>query len=207
MKTPANHPIAYGFETLRVDSDSLTATFTTSRGAPVHCRLIRPDDAQALIDLFAHLSPQSRRRRFNASLDNIEPDRLAQEARQLAAVDNRAAGGAWLAFVDSPSGPTLVAVARLGRFPHAPRSPSAEAALVVRDDFQGQGIGATLMVLLALLARRMDVKVLTASVQADNEPLFALLRHLHLPLKRRTTQEETTITISVDDLPMPDDRA
>ena len=194
----------YEFETLRIDTDTLIASFTTRSGTPIRCRLIQADDAEMLIDLFTHLSPESRRRRFNSSLDNIQPDRMAQEAQRLAAVDNRTVGGAILAFAEGQNQAELIAVARLGRLPHAPESPDAEAALVVRDDFQRQGIATRLMILLALLARRMGVEKLTASIQADNEALFALLRHLQLPLERHTTHGETTISLNVADLPVPD---
>ena len=194
---------AYGFETLRVDSDSLAATFTSRNGTPIRCRLIQPDDAPLLISLFARLSPESRRRRFNSSLDNIEPERIMEEARRLTEVDNRTVGGALLAFADGEEERELIAVVRLGRLPATPTSADAEAALVVRDDFQGQGVGTALLALLALLSRRMGVKTLTASVQADNEALFALLQRIHLPQKRHTTHGETTISLSVDDLPMP----
>lgn len=195
----------YEFDTLRVDSDTLIASFTTYNGTPIRCRLIQPDDAEILIDLFTHLSPESRRRRFNSSLGNVQPDRIFQEAHRLTAVDNRTIGGAVLAFADTAQGTELIAVARLARMPHTPDSPDAEAALVVRDDFQRQGIATRLMSLLALLARRMDVQRLTASIQADNEALFALLRRLHLPLERHTAHGETTISLLVDALPAPEE--
>lgn len=193
----------YGLETLRVDPDSLAAIFITRNGTKIHCRLIQPEDTALLSDFFSRLSPESRRRRFNTSLENIEPERVTEEAHRLAAVDNRTVGGAILAFADGAQASELIAVARLGRFSNAPASADAEAALVVLDDFQGQGVGTALMALLALLARRMGVEMLTASVQADNEALFALLRRLQLPLQRHTTHGETTISIAVDDLPAP----
>jgi len=190
-----------GFQTLRVDPDSLAASFVTRNGTPVHCRLIQPDDVPLLIDLFSRLSPESRRLRFNSSLNNIEPDRIIEEASRLTAVDNRTVGGAILAFVEAEGGQELIAVARLGRFPQRPDSPDAEAALVVRDDFQRQGIASQLMILLKPLAQRMGVQTLTASIQTNNEALFGLLRRLHLPLERRTSHGETTISLSVADLP------
>lgn len=178
----------YGFETIRVDPEPLTATFAARDGTPIRCRLIQPDDAPLLIGLFARLSQESRRRRFNLPLANIEPERVVQEARRLADVDNRTNGGALLAFAESAGETELIGVARLGRAPEKSDSPTAEVALVV---------------LLAVLARRMAVETFTASVQADNETLFALFHRLQLPLKRHTTHGETTIALAVADIPAP----
>ena len=194
---------AYGFETLHVDPDSLDATFNTRNGLLIRCRLIQPADTPLLIDLFSHLSPESRRRRFNVPLEHIDESRIEQEAQRLTAVDNRTVGGAILAFAQQPGGEELIGVARLGRLPSDSASPEAEAALVVRDDFQGQGVGTALLSLLALLARRMHVQTLTASIQADNEALFVLLRSLHLPIQRHTAHGETTISLTVADIPLP----
>lgn len=194
---------AYGFETLHIDPDSLNAGFTARNGELIRCRLIRPDDAHLLIDLFSHLSPESRRRRFNLPLENIDSARIEEEAQRLANVDNRTVGGAVLALSGPEEAAQLIGVARLGRYPNQPASQEAETALVVRDDFQGQGVGSALLALLAILARRMAVHTLTASVQADNDALFALLRGFHLPFERHTTRGETTISLAVADIPTP----
>lgn len=198
---------AYGFETLYIDPDSLNASFTTRNGEQIRCRLIRPDDTHLLIDLFSHLSPESRRRRFNLPLENIDSARIEEEAQRLTDVDNRTIGGAVLALSGPEESAQLIGVARLGRYPIQPDSQEAETALVVRDDFQGQGVGSALLALLALLARRMAVLTLTASVQADNDALFALLRGFHLPFERHTTRGETTISLTVADIPTPRNRA
>jgi acetyltransferase len=193
--------VPFAFESLRIDENGMEASFRTRNSTPIHCRLIQPDDAPILIDLFTHLSPDSRRRRFNSSLENLQPERVSLEAQRLAAVDNRTVGGAILAFAEKEGQTELVAVARLGRMPHEPNSPQAEAAVVVRDDFQRLGVATRLMLLLGLLARRMNVVHLTASIQADNQPLLSLLRRLQLPLERHTSHGETTISLPVAALP------
>jgi hypothetical protein len=103
---------AYGFETLHVDPDSLDATFTTRNGLLIRCRLIQPVDTPLLIGLFSHLSPESRRRRFNLPLENIDSTRVVEEAQRLADVDNRTIGGAILAFAQKPDEDELIGVAR-----------------------------------------------------------------------------------------------
>lgn len=190
----------YGIESLEYDPDTLAGTFRTRQGVLVRVRLIRPDDAPLLVDLFRRLSPESRRRRFNVALENIEEDRLLAEARRLAAVDNCTQGGAVLALVEEAGGERVVGVARLGRDPSSPTSPVAEAALVVRDDYHNQGVGTALMAMLAQLARRMGVRTLTATVQADNEPMFTVLQKLSLPLETHHHHGEVDVWISVADL-------
>lgn len=184
--------------TIQIDEKSFSGQFTGKDGALISYRLIRPGDAELLIDLFQHLSPETRRRRFNIGLQRIEAARLRQEAERLADVDNATLGGAVLAF----AGATLIGVARLAR--EEADSPEAEAAVVVRDDFQRQGIGTALAYLLLHLAARMNLRTLSASVQANNSPVFALLEKLDLPMERDTARGETVIKIRLDADVSPD---
>lgn len=180
-------------------ASSLITEFTTSHGIIVRTRPIRPDDAEHLIDLFHHLSPDTRRRRFNVGLQNIDARRIQETAAQLAAVDNERDGGAILGFAATPEGDRLVGVARLGRSLYSDEKNSAEVAVVVRDDFQGQGIGTTLLRLLLSLARQMQFSTLTATVQADNTTIFRMLAKMKVPVHTRTRQGETEMWIALDD--------
>src|SRR5690606_7697624 len=95
----------------------------------VEIRPIRPSDAQALIEGFRRLSPETIRRRFFAPLRELNPE----FARRLANVDfvDRAAFVATL-----PGSDQVVAVGRYDRV----GPDTAEVAFVTLDQLQRRGI-------------------------------------------------------------------
>ncbi len=172
-------------------------------GTVLVTRLLRPDDVDLLLDLFAHLSPETRWRRFHAHVDNVEDSRVRQTAKELAAVDNLTLGGAVLALIPHPDEPQkeeLIGVARLARDPKTPTSPDAEAAVVVRDDYQRQHIGTALLARLTELARNMGITTLVATVQSDNASMLDVLRWLNLPRKDHASHGEIEIRLDIRDL-------
>lgn len=181
----------------RLDSPRLAVEFTTEQGSGIRTRLIQPDDADHLIDLFHHLSAETKRRRFNIGLQNVDQNRVREAAEILTNVDNRTTGGAILGFATSAI-EELVAVARLARPENQPHSPEAEVAVVVRDDYQGQGIGTEMLKRLITLARQMRIHTLTAAIQTDNTAIFKILQKLSIPVETRTSHGETEIRIKLD---------
>jgi RimJ/RimL family protein N-acetyltransferase len=167
-------------------------------GETVASRLIRPDDADLLVDFAHSLSPESRRRRFHQSVENLSEKMIRERAGYLADVDNETQGGAVLALAEDENGrEQIVGVARLGRLPGKAHDPQAEAAIVVRDDYQGQGIGTELLRRLVLLARQMQVKEMVAYFEGENARAIRLFRALDLPTKIEIEQGETTLLIEM----------
>lgn len=165
----------------------LPRTFRTRNGEVLTLRLMKPSDAPLLEQLFYQLSPESRWRRFHMITDHLPPQEVSRRARELAAVDNRTAAGAVVALAGEGDAAAIVGVVRLARPFGQPDAPEAEAAIVVRDDYQGQGVGAELLRCMVLLARRMQVKTILAVFQADNDVAIRLFRQLGLPHKLTTT--------------------
>jgi GNAT superfamily N-acetyltransferase len=145
-------------ETVRIDD-----------GTPVRLRLVRPADKQAMRAAFERLSPESRYRRFFAAKTDLSESDL----RYLTETDGQShlALGAERADV-----PEALGVARFVRLRERPDT--AEAAIVVVDDFQGKGLGRLLLSRLAAAARERGVVTFHADVLARNEPMRALLRSL-----------------------------
>lgn len=172
--------------------------FTTRDGVCLFFRTIRPDDVAGLIDLFDRLSPESRRRRFHGNPDKVDERLKWATARALANVDNRTLGGAVLALeVDAGGMEHIIGVVRLGRPLDEPDSPEAEAAVVVRDDYQGSGVGTELLRRMVLLAKQMGLQTIVAQIEADNEPALRVFRSLKLPVEVNVHRAQTIMRFEV----------
>jgi len=180
------------------DFDLDHGTIKTHDGRTLETRLINVEDADHLVDFVRSLSPESRRRRFHQSIEHLSKKMIHDRAHDLADVDNYTQGGAVLALIQESDGtPHIIAVARLARVPGKPHDPQAEAAIVVRDDYQGQGVGTQLVRRLVVLARQMKVKEIIAYFESDNTVAIHLFRNLGLPSTLEISYGETTMLIEM----------
>ena len=115
-------------------------------------------------------------------------EEVRRRALEMANVDNRTQQGAVVVVAGDRDAGEIVGVVRLSRAPGQPDSPEAEAAVVVRDDYHGQGIGTQLLRQIVPLARRMKVRTILAVFQPDNESAIRLFRNLGLPHKLVVSQ-------------------
>lgn len=167
-------------------------SYTTPTGLQVSFRRLRPEDAPYIVDLFQHLSPQSRYQRFQIPLEYADSAWVERMARDVARVEEPGEG--WLAFADLPDEPN--ACIGGGRF-IATSAGVAEASVTVRDDFQSQGLGSEILRLLFDEARQAGIHTITAYVQASNRAVFAMLAHFDLPFRSSTQQGETMIEVDL----------
>lgn len=166
----------------------MAQSIKTRRGETLWLRLMRPDDAPRIEALFYKLSSETRWRRFHALADQVSPVEVRRRALEMANVDNRTQQGAVVAISGDRDEGEIVGVVRLSRPPGQPDSPEAEAAIVVRDDYHGQGIGTQLLRQMVPLARRMKVRTILAVFQPDNDTAIRLFRNLGLSHKLVATQ-------------------
>jgi ribosomal protein S18 acetylase RimI-like enzyme len=73
----------------------------------------------------------------------------------------------------------------LGQYELNPGMYSAEVALVVRDRFQGQGVGKELLRYLAYLARRQGLLGFTGEVLVENKPMVNLFEKMGFDTEKR----------------------
>ena len=133
----------------------------------VTTRPVQPDDETRFLRLWPRLSPDTRYRRFHAPVHRLPREVVSR----LVQVDHDARE----ALVATVGG-EVVGVARYDRSPTDPAE--AEFAVVVEDGWQGVGLGRQLLTELTRLAARRGVRVLTATVQADNDRMVGLIRRL-----------------------------
>jgi len=133
-------------------------------------RELRPADAAEVQAFVRRLSPESRRRRFFAPINELTPSQLARvtagggpDDLNLAALDaeGRVVGLAQYAVEDDAS---------------------AEFGVVVDDACQGSGLGTRLVGTLLERARKRGFGALHGLVQYDNRPMLGLAAKLGFEL-------------------------
>jgi GNAT superfamily N-acetyltransferase len=145
------------------------APATLRDGSRVRIRQERSSDGDLLRDGFAHLSPESRYRRFLAPT----PALSASAVRQLTDVDHHDRE-AMIALDEHGAEP--LGVARYVR--DAERPETAEVAVNVVDDWQGRGLGTLLLDELSARARAEGIRTFTAWMLACNQEMMDLFQHL-----------------------------
>ena len=148
----------------------LSEEYPLANGNTYTIRPIRWSDGEHLKKLLASLSEESRFMRFLANIKEYTPKQLAR----LIQIDYHR-DMALAATVDHGDDEDVIGVAR---YMLLPNTTSAEFAIVVRDDYQGQGIGAKLMNALLDVAREQQLKVIEGLVLAKNSHMLSLMQRL-----------------------------
>lgn len=172
----------------------MPTTLTLANGRQLHIHPLTAADGPSLLDLFAHLGPDSRYRRFHQPVANPSPAQIKTALRHLTTL-TPGRDAAFLVQSELPGAPDApVAVARYNSCGER----CAEMALVVRDELQGQGIGRALTHPLFKHARAAGIHQLVATVQPDNTPMLRILNTLPYPKSHRTEPGSLVITFELD---------
>ncbi len=163
-------------------------TYCTRRGRTIQIRPIQPDDTDRMVDFLAHLSPETRYRRFHMPVPDPSREELLQRIGETVHLPPQRGLALVALFEDA-----IIGSARCVR---EDNGTVAEAAVVVRDDFQGEGIGSVLLSVLAHAARQMGITTLYAYIQPDNHRVIHLLRKAGLPTS--THLEGPLMRVEVD---------
>ncbi len=178
-------------------------TLLTKNDMVVRVRPMRPEDAPYLVDLFENMSQDSRYSRYLQAVDNVEMDRVWDEAQRVA-YGTAANTRGLLAFCDTAERPNVpVAGARYVRL----NEHEAEIGVSVRDDMQNLGIGQQLLALLVDEAHDEGLSRLTAYVHNGNTAIWRILHRLDYPISRYSDGGATQIVIHVGDLDGCEDAA
>lgn len=148
-------------------------------GTEAIVRPIRPDDAPRLQALHARLSPESIYLRFLS----LHPVLSPAEVERLANVDYRSRM-AFVAAREEKGETRLLGVARYDAAGPG-RPDEAEAAIVIEDAYQGQGLGTILIDRLLAYAQAHGIRAFTAEINADNDRILHFVRRSGLPAEKR----------------------
>lgn len=147
-------------------------------GTRLYIRHVKPGDKELIAKAWLLLSEESQRKRFLAP----KPRLTQRDLRYLTELDGHDHVALIALRLDNPR--RVVGVARYVRLPGDPES--AEVAVTVADNMQGQGIGKALSILLADEARGRGIKRFTAAILSDNRPALRLMETMSQRLESHT---------------------
>jgi ribosomal protein S18 acetylase RimI-like enzyme len=186
--------------TARVFTPSYLERAKLADGTAVHLRLLAPGDKELLREGFERLSPESRYARFLAPKVRLTDDEL----HYLCDIDQEShfALGAVLEGGDRHGHPVGVGIARFIRLPDVEGRPvTAEPAVAVADELQGQGLGRLLLDRLVAAARERGIERFHCEVLGSNESMRALLDRVPSEHKREVRSGVVSIDFPLPGLP------
>ncbi len=157
--------------------ESLETYRTTTGGMEILLRPVRFSDEPLLKDFFYSLSDQSIYRRFISTRKDMPHERLQEFV-----VIDYTQEMVILAVIEQEERSIVIGV---GQYGIDEASHTAEVALVVRDDYQNQGVGTALLTYLTYLAKRKGLLGFSAEVLVDNQPMLHLFEKGGFAIEKR----------------------
>ena len=167
---------------------------TLADGSEALLRLVRPTDKDLFVEGLKRLSDESRYLRFFAPKTHLTAKELAY-LTEVDGEDHLAIGAAREGEDGNQRG---LGVARVIRCFDSPQV--AEAAIVVVDEVQGQGLGRVLFLRLAAAARERDIELFRSELLAANRKMRALIHELAPGSKEHVDRGIITVESSVPDV-------
>jgi acetyltransferase len=169
------------------------STWTMRDGRPVTIRPIRTDDAPLLLGFHCGLSTYSVYQRYFHAwplASRIAHERLAQVC--------------WIDYehemvlVIEQDDPEISAhlILAVGQLIPCARPDEAEFSIVVRDQFQGRGLGTAMLLRLIEIGRARRLRRLVAEIMTDNTMMLNICRRYGFRLQR--VRGEPLVEVSID---------
>ncbi len=143
-------------------------------------RPVRISDEPLLKDFFYALSDQTTYRRFISARRDMPHERLQEFA-----VIDYTREMVILALIAGEGKEEILGIAQYGidDVTH-----TGEVGVVVRDAFQGRGVGTELLSYLTYLAKRQGLLGFTAEVLVENRPMMSLFEKMGFDLEKRRSE-------------------
>lgn len=148
-------------------------------GVPMLLRPIRETDEEKIADFFYALSSETVRRRYHTVLNEIPRDTLL---RYLTVDDTDNVAIVVETLPGDLSEPEIVGV---GRYHANPSTRLGDIAFVIRDDWQGGGLGKQLLFRLMAIARENQLRGFTAEVFTNNQAMLSVFESSGLKLSKQ----------------------
>jgi len=165
---------------IHIGPQEMRTTTTLGDGKRLLIRPIHPTDEPRMRDLFYKLSQQTIYYRFMCRMPWVP----RKQIQDFVYIDHRTEVS-YVAAIPAPYGEEAIA---LGCYYLDPATNRAEAALVVRDDWQGRGVGSLLLKHLVLVAKRNGIAGFTAEVLPDNMKMQHVLEKIGLKIEKKRSE-------------------
>ncbi|MFH1502015.1 MAG: GNAT family N-acetyltransferase [Candidatus Eisenbacteria bacterium] len=153
--------------------------YRTSRsGLDMLLRPVKISDEPLLKDFFYSLSDESVRKRFISSRTDMPHERL----QEFVIIDYTAE----MVILAVRQEDHVEEIVGVGQYGVDEKSHTAEVALVVRDDHQGQGVGTELLSYLTQLAQAQGLLGFTAEVLFENAAMLRLFEKMGFDIQRKS---------------------
>lgn len=160
-------------------------------GLGLMVRPVFPEDGALIEEGFDHLSERSRYQRFLAPITSLSRSQLSY----LSEVDHHRHVALGVLHAGEPIG-----LVRMVGLPDS--GTEADIAITLVDDYQGQGIGAELLRVMAVVARHRGFTRLHFDVLAENTAMLKLLGRFP-ELERDETGSVVHVVIDPAGIPLP----
>ncbi|MGC9307384.1 MAG: GNAT family N-acetyltransferase [Thermoplasmatota archaeon] len=157
-----------------VDPEELRTIARIKDGSVILIRALGREDEELMLELYNSFSPETKKQRWFHAKTYMPRREL------ISYLDNDYERDvAVLAVWQDYDGEIPLGVGRYTR-----QGDEAEVAVVVRDDWQGRGVGTALLQHLASVAERHGITTLTAEVTQGNEAMLHLFDRLGFQVER-----------------------
>ena len=161
----------------------------TRTGIEVLMRPIKPDDAPLLLDLFNSLSHETRYYRFFSPLKVLPREMLIRFTQIDYSKD--------MALVAIDLAEKKEKILAVARFISKPDQSDTEFAVVVRDEWQGKGVGRVLLENLIVIARDRKVGSMSGFVLTENIHMLSLVRKLGFHISKVPGEDQYFVKIDL----------
>ncbi len=160
--------------------ENLEVMRRTKQDTTILLRPVKISDEPLVKDFFYSLSDKSLYRRFISSRQDMPHERL----QEFVVIDYTTE----MVIFAIDTGDEQERIAGIGQYGIDSATHTAEVAVVVRDDCQGNGIGTELLSYLTYLAKRQGLLGFTAEVLVENRPMMGLFEKGGFDIEKRRSE-------------------
>ncbi|GAB6070993.1 GNAT family N-acetyltransferase [Thiomicrorhabdus hydrogeniphila] len=171
----ANHK-PYQHMAIHPYPSELIHAIETPKGLNIQIRPIQPEDAELELEFVKSLSERSRYLRFMNSMKTLTPKMLSRFTQ----IDYDREMALIATTLDANNNTIEIGVTR---YTTNPDGKSCEMAIVVRDDYQHQGVASALLNSLIQHAQSKGLRKMEGEVLSENSSMLNLMKQFNFKLK------------------------